>query len=144
MSEDPKPLDIPTLFAAMEKTTSAEDIDKVLREHCSIGLVECAQALSESLLERTEELMPDMVNLAPYGNYEKLTEDPVVMLQFLKEEASKPENWEFQFISAKKEGNQIMELIFYNKAVDDGDLLKGFVFMGVSGKIRHAFTQVHS
>src|SRR5271166_2816875 len=127
-----------------DEAKTPEDLDKVLREHFGIGFQECSEALSKSLVERCAELIDDMPNLAPYGNYEKLMEKPEDMLQFLKDEASKPENWEIQFIEVKKDKDQLMELVFFNKAVDDGDILKGFVFIGLSGKIRHAFAQVHS
>lgn len=128
----------------LKETKTPEEMDKVLREHLGIGFAECAQALSASLAERAEELMEDIINLAPYGDYDKITEDPEVILKFLKEEAVKPENWEIQFVEVKKESDQLMEMVFFNKSVDDGDILKGFVFVGISGKIRHAFTQVHS
>lgn len=122
----------------------AEELEKVFKEHLGIGFQECSEALSKSLIDRGDELLDDMPNLAPYGNYDKLMEDPTAMLQFLKDEASKPENWEIQFVEVKKDKDQLMELVFFNKAVDDGDILKGFVFLGLSGKIRHAFVQVHS
>src|SRR5579863_617888 len=128
----------------LQDCKNVEEIDQVLREHLKIGLSECAEALSKSLLERGAELVPDMINLSPYGDYEKMTEDPEIILRFFQEEGSKPENWEIQFIEVRKENDQLMELVFFNKAVDDGETLKGFVFVGLSGKIRHAFAQVNS
>lgn len=127
-----------------EEAEGPEAIDKLLQEHLHISLAECAQALSNSLAERAEELLPDLLNLAPYGNYEKLTDDETIMLKFLKEEAVKLENWELQFMDVKKKDDKILEMVFFNKSVDDGDLLKGFIFLGLSGKIRHAFCQVNS
>jgi len=118
-----------------------EDVDKAIKEHIGIGFAECAQALSNSLAERAEELLEDIVNVAPYGNYEKVMEDQGEILAFLKEESVKTENWGINFIEVKSA--QLMELVFTNKSVDDGDILKGFVFVGLSGKIRHAFCQVH-
>jgi hypothetical protein len=124
-----------------------EDIDNVLKEHLGIGLEECVKSLSESLQSRAEELVPDMINLSPYGDFSKMTEDPEVILNFLKEESVKIENWNLEYIDIKKgkgEKDQLMELIFVNKSIDQGDLLKGFVFVGLSGKIRHSFCQVHT
>ena len=121
-----------------------EDMDKVLREHLGIGLTECADALTVSLKERGGELLEELIYIAPYGNFEKIIEDKDAILKFLQEDAAKPENWELQFLEVKKEKDTLMELVFFNKAVDDGDILKGFVFLGFSGKIRHCFTQVHS
>ncbi len=127
-----------------EEAKTPEEIDKVLQEKLGIGLSEMSKALSDSVLERAEEFAEELMNIAPYGDYSKLTEDPEVIIKFLKEEASKPENWKIQFIEAKKEKDQLIEFVFFNKAVDDGDILKGFVFVGLSGKIRHAFAQVNS
>ena len=116
-----------------------EDIDKILREKIGIGLLECSQALSDALANRADELAPDLPNVAPYGKYDKLIEDQESILQFIKEEAIKPENWTVSFVDAKE---SLMQLTFLNKSVDDGDTLKGHVFVGKSGKIRHAFAQV--
>jgi len=102
------------------------------------------RALSDSLLERIEELAEELMNIAPYGDYSKLMEEKDGITKFLQDEASKPENWKIQFIEAKKEKDQLIEFVFFNKSVDDGDILKGFVFVGLSGKIRHAFAQVNS
>ena len=128
------------LDAAKEQS----ETDGILRKHLTIGFTECADALASFLLERGEECLEDMINLAPYGDYDKLTEDKGVMLKFLQEEAIKPENWVIQLVEVKKKGDQLIELLFFNKSVDDGDILKGFVFVGASGKIRHAFVQAHS
>lgn len=132
------------IAADIDAAKKTEEIDDILRKHLTIGFSECAEALGQFLLERGEECLEDMINLAPYGDYSKLTEDKEVMLRFLKEEAVKPENWEIQLVEVKKKGDQLIEILFFNKAVDDGDILKGFVFVGASGKIRHAFVQAHS
>lgn len=120
---------------------TVEDLDKVFQEHLGIGFAECTAALSESLQERADELLDDIINIAPYGDYDKVTEDKEVILKFLREESVKSENWSIEFIDTPKEG-QLLELVFFNKSVDDGDVLKGFVFLGLSGKIRHAFVQI--
>ena len=127
-----------------EENKGNEAVDKLLQEHLHISLAECAQALSNSLAERAEEVLEDMVNIAPYGDYSQLTDDPQLMLKFLKEESVKPENWELQFMDVKKKDDKILEMVFFNKSVDDGYILKGFIFLGLSGKIRHSFCQAHS
>jgi hypothetical protein len=129
-------------FLFSEERAKPEEIDSILREKLGIGLSECSLALSESLRQRAEELIEDLPSVAPYGDYDKLTEDPAVIAQFLKDEAAKVENWSIDFIQVRKD-NQLMEMVFVNKAVDDGDILRGFVFVGLSGKIRHAFVQSH-
>lgn len=120
------------------------DIDKLLQEHLHISLQDCYQALSESLKNRAEELLIDMINLAPYGDYNALMEEPQEMLTFLIEEAAKPENWEVQFVDVKKQDDQLLEVMCFNSSIDDGDILKGFLFIGLTGKIRHCFPQIHN
>jgi hypothetical protein len=126
---------------SFEGAKTPEEIEKVVQDNLGISFAECGQVLSQSLLERAEELVGELLNIAPYGDYAKVTEDPEQILSFLKEEAVKPENWKISWIDIKGE---LMELMFDNQAVDDGDILKGFVFIGLSGKIRHAFAQVHA
>jgi len=121
---------------------SSEEVDTLLQKELNFTLKQCSEALSKSLMEKAEELVPEMMNLAPNGDYSKMTEDPQEIMFFLKEEAVKLENWKLQFIDIKKD-SQLMELVFFNTSVDDGDSVKGFVFVGASGKIRHAFVQVN-
>lgn len=127
-----------------EGCKTEEDADARLQEKLGLTLKECKEALSNSLLIRAEEVVPDLPSVAPYGDYDKLMEDPEVIQKFLEEEAFKEENWEIVFFYARKEQDKIAEFVFYNKSVDDGDILKGFVYVGVSGKIRHAFIQACS
>lgn len=130
------------LIAKLHEAKTNEDCEQIIKETLGIGFGECKQALSQFLTERGGELMDDMINLAPYGDYGKMTEEPTEMLKFLQEEASKDENWLLCYVSAAEKNGELIELIFDNKAVDDGDILKGYVFVGLSGKIRHAFVQV--
>ena len=124
-----------------EGCKTEEDAAARLQEKLGLALQECKEALSNSLLIRAEEVVPDLPSLAPYGDYDKMTEDPEVIQKFLEDEAAKPENWEIVFFYARKEQDKVAEFVFYNKAVDAGDVLKGYVYVGLSGKIRHAFTQ---
>jgi hypothetical protein len=127
-----------------EGCKTEEDADARLQEKLGLTLKECKEALSNSLLIRAEEVVPDLPSVAPYGDYDKLMEDPEAIQKFLEEEAFKEENWEIVFFYARKEQDKLAEFVFYNKSVDDGDILKGFVYVGISGKIRHAFVQASS
>ena len=121
-----------------------EDLDKVLQERLGISLQEMTHALTDSLRQRAEEVAEDCFSVAPYGDYSKMIEDPEGVAKFFRDEAAKPEHWKLEFFEMKKKGDQLIEFIFNNTAVDDGDILKGFVFVGLSGTIRHAFCQVHT
>ncbi len=127
-----------------EKTKEVAAIDKILKEELNISLDDCSKALHDSLYERADELFEDIINLAPYGNYDKMMEDPEEISSFLKDEACDLENWKIDFIELEKKEDKLLKLTFLNKAVDDGDILKGYVFIGLSGKIRHAFCLVHN
>lgn len=129
---------------SFEGCKTEEDAATRLQEKLGLALQDCKEALSNSLLIRAEEILPDLPSCAPYGDYDKLMEDPEVIQKFLEDEACKPENWEIVFFYARKEQDKVAEFVFYNKAVDDGDILKGYVYVGLSGKIRHAFCQAMS
>lgn len=126
-----------------DKEQKLEDLDKLLQEHLHVSLAQCTEALASSLQERAEEFVEELVTVAPYGDYGKLLEESDAILKFLQEEAYKPENWALELLGARSEKDQLIELIFRNKAVDDGEMLKGYVLVGLSGTIRHAFPQVH-
>lgn len=121
-----------------------EQFDQKLKEKLGIGIAECAEALNKSIMEKADELVIELPNIAPSGDYGKLIEDKEGMSSFLKEESIKPGSWVLQFLEVKNKDSGLIELVFFNKTVDDGDILKGFVFVGKSGKIRHAFVQIHS
>lgn len=119
-----------------------EDVDKLLQEHLGISVQQCTEALATSLQERGDEYVEELISVAPHGNYEKLIEDPAAIAKFLKEEAYKSEHWKLELLGVRSEKDQLVELIFLNTAIDDGDTLKGYVFVGLSGNIRHVFPQV--
>ena len=115
-------------------------LSALLKEQLGIGFEEMTQSLSEWVKSHAEELTHEFVNIAPYEQYDKILEDNDSMAEFLKTEAHKPENWELHFMGVDKK-KDLLEVIFSNKAVDDGDSLRGYVFVSKSGKIRHAFAQ---
>jgi hypothetical protein len=129
---------------AIKESKTIQDMDNSLREITGTGYAECATALTASLKERVDEILEDLVYVSPHGDYSKVMEDKDLIRAFLLDDAAKDENWELQFLEIRKESDSLMELVFFNKAVDDGDTLKGFVFLGFSGKIRHCFPQVNS
>jgi hypothetical protein len=117
------------------------EFDQLLKDNLNLSLSDCQAALEQSLSTRAGEVAADLPNLAPFGDYSKMTEDPIEIERFLREEASKSQHWEIYFAELRKKDGELLELIFSNKAADDGELVKGYVFVGVSGKIRHAFCQ---
>ncbi len=127
-----------------DEAKTPEDIDAKIKEKLGIGLAEMAGALCDSLKARAEDVAEDCYSIAPYGDYSKMIEEKEGVTKFLREEASKPEHWKLEFLEVKSKEDKLIEFVFVNSSVDDGDILKGFVFVGFSGLIRHAFCQVHA
>jgi hypothetical protein len=126
-------------FSTLE---TPEQIETYIQENTGASFQEIKTRLSSCLKDKAEELSLEFTNIAPNGNYEALIEDNESMTFFLKEEATKEENWLLNQLEVVKHANQdMLEIVFTNKAVDDGDTLEGYVFLSKSGKIRHAFTQ---
>lgn len=129
-------------FDKLEAHEIEEKIDVVLQEKLGVGLVDLKNALNESIKTRAEELALDLPNVAPYNDYGNLLEDNDSMATFLRDESSKLENWLLDSIQEDNKNKNLIKFLFLNKAVDDGHVLEGIVFVNKSGVIRHAFAQV--
>ena len=128
-------------FDNLETHEIEEKLDVVLQEKLGIGLGALRNSLSEYVKNKAEELALDLPNIAPYNDYGTLLEDNDSMTAFLRNEAFKLENWFLNTIQDDKNKN-LIKFVFKNKAVDDGHVLEGLVFVNKSGVIRHAFAQV--
>lgn len=129
---------------ALNETKDNEEVDQLLRTQTGTGFSECQTALTAALKERVDEIVEDLPYLSPHGDYSKMMEDRDLIRDFLLNEAAKDEHWKIHFLEMRKKSDTLIELVFFNTAVDDGDSLKGLVFLGMSGKIRHCFPQVNS
>lgn len=129
-------------FEKLEASEIEEKISAVLQEKLGVGLESLRNSLSESVKNRAEELSLDLPNIVPYNDYGKLLEDNDSMSAFLRDEAAKLENWLLESIQDDQKNKNLIKFCFLNKAVDDGHVLQGLVFVNKSGVIRHAFAQV--
>ena len=126
-------------FSALE---TSEQIEAYLQEKIGACLQTMKLALSSYLKDKAEELSLEFTNIAPNGNYDLIIENNDSMAIFLKEEAAKDENWNLTELQVvKTAGQDMLQCMFANKAVDDGTALEGHVFISKTGKIRHAFVQ---
>jgi len=114
-----------------------EDIDKKIKEKLGMSFEDMHKALAIYIEKNAEEIVSDMMNIAPYGEYWELIEDTDGMAKFLRSDVVKPENWEIH--SIKVIGDNSIQFVFSSKAVDDGDNFKGFVVVTFAGKMLHAF-----
>lgn len=119
-----------------------ELLDQRLQEKLGLSLEKLKQSVCDSIKERAEEVALDLPNIAPYGDYGAMLEDNDSMTSFLKDEASKPENWILFSIAPDHKNENLLKFLLKNKAVDDGGVLQGLVFTNKSGVIRHSFCQV--
>jgi len=115
-----------------------------IKERLGVSCQEIKESLSKAIIKTAEELSLDLPNIAPYGSYEKLLEDNDSMSEFLKTEASKPENMIIYSIQEDNKFKNLFKFTLYNRAVDEGESLIGFVYVSKTGVIRHAFAQVET
>lgn len=118
-----------------------EQWETILQGKLGMKISDLQQAICEWLKKNSEEVSLDMTNIAPEGDYGRLIEDNDGMAQFLQTEASKPEHWSLLDVRLN---NNMMQFGFSCKVVDDGESLRGFVYVSSGGKIRHAFAQNRS
>lgn len=116
-----------------------EQIDAKVQEKLGISLHNMCEALSASIQENADKISENIINMAPYGDYDKFTEDPIKMSDFLKIEAHKPENWKLNYIEMVDDS--LIKFAFLCTAIDDGETFEGLVYVSKSGKIRHSFGQ---
>lgn len=119
-------------------------LDEKLKEKLNLSLGDLKLAISNSIEKRADDISADMFNIAPFGDYGKLIENTKDMSAFLKVEGIKPENWTLNMIAEDQKNTSLIRFLMSCKAVDDGDSLKGTVFVSKSGVIRHVFAQADS
>lgn len=117
-------------------------VDKTLKEKMDLSLEILTEQVCNSIKNRAEEVALDLPNIAPYGDFGAMLEDNDSMATFLKNEASKPENWKLTKIQMDGKDSNLVKFVLLCSAVDDGDVLMGLVFTNKSGIVRHAFCQV--
>lgn len=118
-----------------------ETVEAKLKEKLGIGLADLKLSLTTYVINKAEELTHDFANITPYGDYEHILEDNDGMATFLKDEASKPDNWKLLWVQTTKAGVPMLQFCFSNTAVDEGEGFVGNVYLGLNGKIKHAFAQ---
>lgn len=120
-----------------------DKIDLKLKEKLNVGLSDMKSAIASYVESHAEEIALQLPNIAPNGDYSKLIEDNDDMANFLKKEVIKPEGWILILASDHDQHKNLLAFEFISKAVDEGETLKGLVFVSKSGVIRHAFVSVN-
>lgn len=128
------------LNISSEDTTS--EVEAKIKEKLGVEFSAMKEALSTFVKEKAEELSLEFNNIAPYGDYGELLEDNEKMVNFLKEEASLTKNWEISHFMQSDVDPSLLQFIFNNSSVDDGNSFQGHVFVSKNGKIKHAFVRL--
>ncbi len=120
-----------------------EQLDALFQEKLNISFADMKTALRESLHDHANEVASQFLVMTPNGDYSKLLEDQPKIANFLRNEASKNENWLPVYIGTSRDPKlpNMLEILFGNKAVDDGNAVMGYVFLNYSGKVLHLFVQ---
>jgi hypothetical protein len=118
-----------------------EEIAAIVKEKLGIGFPEMAELLSIYLDEKADEIAKNYVTVIPYGDYGKLLEGDAKIAHFFRTEAAKLESWvPFKlYVSKDPKQPEMIEVAFDNVAVDEGDSMKGYVFISFAGIVRHTF-----
>lgn len=122
---------------------SIEAVCNKLKDKLGIEIVTMKELLGLALKNKSEDLVSNLNSITPYGDYSKYLEDQESMVKFLKEEASNTENWHLKFFMENDVNSSLLQFVFFNSAVDEGETLEGHVFVGKNGKIKHSFVQVN-
>jgi Sec7-like guanine-nucleotide exchange factor len=109
-----------------ELSKSLNDFKILLQDYCVLN---------------ADKLASNTPYIAPYNKYDKFISSYNAIVDFLKSEASKIENWKLTTISMVKDDCCLWKLKFKNFAVDSGDddgvVLAGIVFVNNQGAIKH-------
>src|SRR5271154_4795667 len=125
----------------LKTDTTIQELDEIFQEKLGVSLADMTSALQLYVQQHAEELASNFLVMVPNGNYGGLLEDQDKMANFLRKEASLPDNWIPNMLASRKDPKypDMLKITFDNQAVDDGDSLLGFVFISSTGKILHAF-----
>jgi hypothetical protein len=125
----------------LEDSDTLEEIYKKIQDGLGISVYDMRAALSKYVVDKAEELAKDFVNIIPFGDYDRIIEDYKPIVAFLRDHASKEDNWELYSATLCETNNTLISFYFKNLSVDDGEALSGFVYVSFSGKIKHTFAQ---
>jgi len=119
-----------------------EDVINKITAKLNLSHETLCEGISAFVKDHAEEFTLEMLNIAPYGEYESLIEDEDNMAEFLKKEAVKLDNWKLVMIEPVSMDTSLIKFMYHNVAVDEGEVLRGFAIVSLSGKVRHAFANV--
>jgi hypothetical protein len=125
----------------LNKAKTDKDIDLILKEKLNISLVNMVEKISSHLKLHVDDICSEFLTLAPFGEYSKLLETPEDIKSFILDNSDNYDNWKLVYAQINDTNHALMEFVFNFVAANDGEEIKGYAYLGKSGKIRHAFAQ---
>jgi deoxyribodipyrimidine photolyase-like uncharacterized protein len=120
---------------------TSEQVEAKIEEKWEVKFSALRETLEAYTKEHAQALAKQFITLAPYGKYEELLEDQEKIADFLSSEAS--QHWKLyslEHTDTRLVSEPLMSLTFISEAVPDQEL-KGFIYLGMNGKIKHAFVR---
>lgn len=123
----------------IQENTTLEEIESQIENLTNISFNELKRKLSNYVVDNAAKIVEEVHNIIPYGDYSSIIEDKLQMEVFLKDASNKLENWELDLVMQE---NNLLQLVFNNISVDDGEIFKGHIFISANGKIKHLFARI--
>lgn len=123
---------------------TSEEVKAKLEEKLGIKITDLREALEKYTQEHAGELGKDFITLAPYGDYGKLLEEENEIASFINEEAALAKNWALAYLEqadTRLVSENLLEFVFINTAMDEDEALRGIVYIGAGGKVKHVFVR---
>lgn len=119
---------------------SCKDDESVINEkllsNLGVSLLDLKKELCLYVSNNSFELAKEIKVIFPYGDYSKMIENKEEISLFLKEEASKIDNWILFKVAPNED---LMNFTFACLPVNEDFEFKGHVFISLNGKIKHSF-----
>ena len=124
--------------------TPQDDLDTIeskIKEKLGINFSFLKESLSTFVKDNAPSLAKDTLNIIPYGDYGNLLENFEEISNFLQKEACKIDNWQISYITPSDLYPELIQFVFDNSSIDEGDNFQGYVFVSKQGKVKHVFAQ---
>lgn len=121
-----------------------EQVEAKIEETWEIKFADLRKTLETLTKEIAGKLAEGMITMAPFQDYANLLEEPEAITTFITNEGSLAKNWELGVVEetdTRLVAEPLLQLIFNNVAVDEPGTLKGFIYLSMSGKVKHAFVR---
>ena len=138
-------INLKTITFSSEDTV--EQVEAKIEEIWKVKFSDLRKTLEKCTKEIANKLAEDMITVAPYQDYGKLLEEPEAIAAFIRDEASVPKNWELSMVEetdTRLVAEPLLQLVFDNIALDELGTLRGFIYLSMNGKVKHAFVRSDS